>query len=235
MYRASGGVGHAPVADFSIQSGPRAGGGGPARMYDDRDMSSDQSQRAGSSFVTVGMTTDAGTSTPPPKATRADATVRHLAIALGILVIPLVALVALCQPRSSDSPTVDPSHVYDTARAEKAFRVREPQGLSGWRPTVAAYNPAAGGRFTIRVSYSTPDDHYLQLVQSNAAADSLIASIIDRGAPVGTEQIEGETWTRYTAREGKENAFVLIEPDVTVVVVGDASADTARTMIRSLQ
>lgn len=186
-------------------------------------------------YVTVGMTTDEGTSTPPPKATRADATVRNLAIALGILVIPLVALVALFQPKASDAPSVDPAHVYDTARSQNAFRVREPQGLSGWKPTVAAYNPAAGGRFTIRVSYSTPGGGYLQLVQSNAAADSLIAGIIDRTAPVGTEQIGGDTWTRYTAREGKENAFVLIDPDVTVVVVGDASLETARTMIRSLR
>jgi len=185
--------------------------------------------------VTVGINTDAGSSTPPPKATRADATVRNLAIALGILVIPLVTLVAFCQPKASDSPTVDPSRVYQTARDQQAFRVREPQGLSGWRPTAAAYNPAAGGRFTIRVSYSTPDDRYLQLVQSNAAADSLIAGIIDRSAPAGSEQIEGESWTRYTAREGRENAFVLIEPDVTVVVVGDASLDVTRTMIRSLQ
>ncbi|GAA3385818.1 DUF4245 domain-containing protein [Cryptosporangium minutisporangium] len=185
--------------------------------------------------VTVGMSSDAGSSVPPPKATRADATVRNLAIALGILVIPLVTLVALCQPKASDSPTVDPSRVYETAREQKAFRVREPQGLSDWRPTAAAYNPAAGGRFTIRVSYSTPDDRYVQLVQSNAAADTLITGIIDRGAPAGVEQIEGESWTRYTAREGKENALVLIEPDVTVVVVGDASLDTARTMIRSLQ
>ncbi|MFI5956412.1 DUF4245 domain-containing protein [Cryptosporangium sp. NPDC051539] len=186
-------------------------------------------------YVTVALSTDEGSSTPPPKATRRDATVRNLAIALGILVVPLVAIVALFQPKASDAPAVDPAHVYDTAKAQKAFRVREPQGLSGWKPTVAAYNPAVGGRFTIRVSYSTPDGGYLQLVQSNAAADSLIAGIIDRTAPVGTEQIEGDTWTRYTAREGKENAFVLLEPDVTVVVVGDASADTARTMIRSLQ
>ncbi|GAA0284237.1 DUF4245 domain-containing protein [Cryptosporangium japonicum] len=185
--------------------------------------------------VTVGMSTDAGASMPPSKPTRADATVRNLAIALGILVIPLVAIVALFQPKESDAPAVDPARVYDTARAEKAFRVREPQGVADWRPTTAVYNPAAGGRFTIRVSYSIPDDGYLQLVQSNAAADSLITSIIDRGAPVGVEQIEGESWTRYTAREGKENAFVLIEPDVTVVVVGDASVDTARTMIKSLQ
>jgi hypothetical protein len=184
--------------------------------------------------MTVRVSTDAGSSTPPPKATRADATVRNLAIALGILVIPLVAIVALFQPKASDAPTVDPAHVYDTARAEKAFRVREPQGL-GWQATVAKFNPSAGDRFTIRVSYSTPDEHYLQLVQSNAAADELITGIIDRGAPAGVEQIEGESWTRYTAREGKENAFVLIEPDVTVVVVGDASLDTARTMIHALQ
>ncbi|WP_170323472.1 DUF4245 domain-containing protein [Cryptosporangium phraense] len=186
-------------------------------------------------YVTVALSTDEGSSTPPPKATRRDATVRNLAIALGILVIPLVAIVALFQPSESAAPTVDPTHVYDTARAEKAFRVREPQGLTGWKPTVASFNPSAAGRFTIRVSYSTPDGGYLQLVQSNAAADSLIAGIIDRTAPVGTEQIEGDTWTRYTAREGRENAFVLIEPDVTVVVVGDASLDTARKMIHSLQ
>jgi hypothetical protein len=232
--------------------------GGSRRVYDDRDMTSEGPAPAGRerqivdivdsprrpkekkekpepSHVTVGMSTDAGSSVPPVKATRADATVRNLAIALGILVIPLVAFVVLFQPKESDAPAVDPARVYDTARAEKAFRVREPQGVEGWKPTVAVYNPAAGGRFTLRVSYSIPDQGYLQLVQSNAAADSLIAGIIDRSAPVGVEQIEGESWTRYTAREGKETAFVLIEPDVTVVVVGDASVDTARTMIKSLQ
>ena len=224
-------------------------------MYDDRGMTSPRpssdpadrplvdivdsprrpKKRREPEYVTVGLSTDGGSSVPPPKATRSDATVRNLAIALGILVVPLVAFVALFQPKASDAPTVDPARVYDTARAEKAFRVREPQGLSGWRPTVAAYNPADGGRFTIRVSYSTPDDRYLQLVQSNAPADTLVTGIIDRGTPQGVEQIEGESWTRYTAREGRENVFVLLEPDVTVIVVGDASIDTARTMIKSLQ
>lgn len=218
-------------------------------MYDDRDMTSEGPASAGEerqivdivdsaperSHVTVGMSTDAGSSVPPAKPTRADATVRNLAIALGVLVVPLVALVVLFQPKESDAPTVDPARVYDTARAENAFRVREPLGVDDWRPTAAVYSPAVGGRFTIRVSYSIPDRGYLQLVQSNAAADSLIAGIIDRAEPVGVEQIEGESWTRYTAREGKETAFVLIQPDVTVVVVGDASADMARTMIKSLQ
>ena len=229
--------------------------GGSRRVYDDRGMTSEGPAPAGRerqivdivdsprqpkarrepTHVTVGMSTDAGSSVPPAKATRADATVRNLAIALGILVIPLVALVALFQPKESDAPAVDPARVYDTARAEKAFRVREPQGVDDWKPTAAVYSPSAGDRFTIRVSYSIPDNGYLQLVQSNAAADSLITGIIDRGAPAGVEQIEGESWTRYTAREGRESVFVLIEPDVTVVVVGDASADTARTMIKSLQ
>lgn len=218
-------------------------------MYDDRGMSSgessvqpDLSSVTGQptdgtppepTYVQIGVGTDDGMSTPLP--THGRGTARSLATALGVLVVPLVALVAFCQPKAAQTPTVDPSNVYAAATEQRAFRVREPHGLTGWKPTVATFNPAVGGRFTARVSYSTPDGHYLQLVQSNAAADSLIASVIDRGEPLGVEQIAGDNWSRYTARDGQETAFVLIEPKVTVMVVGDASVETARSMIRSLR
>ena len=184
--------------------------------------------------VVVGMSTDGGMSVPIGRRS-GRGTGRDLAISLGVLVIPLLALVWFFQPRATDSTQpVDAAGVYQTAIDKKAFHVREPQGLSGWKPTVAVYTPATGDRFTVRVSYSVPGGGYLQLVQSNAPADSLVASIIDRGEPLGIEQIAGGSWTHYTARDGAENAFVLLEKDVTVVVVGDAPVAKARTMIHSL-
>jgi hypothetical protein len=188
------------------------------------------------SGVTVGMSTDGGVSLPVPR--RAGrGTGRDLAISLSVLIIPLLVLVWFFQPRPSDTAEpVDAAGVYQTAKDQKAFHVREPHGLSGWKPTVAVYSPATAGRFTIRVSYSvSKTSDYLQLVESNAPADSLIASIIDHSEPLGTEQINGESWTHYTARAGAENAYILLASDVTVVVVGDAPIDTAKTMIRSLR
>jgi hypothetical protein len=184
--------------------------------------------------VVIGMSTDGGVSVPVGRRS-GRGTGRDLAISLGVLVIPLLVLVWFFQPHSTDSAQpVDAAGVYQTAIDQKAFHVREPQGLTGWKPTVAVYSPATGGRFTVRVSYSVPGGGYLQLVQSNAPADSLIASIIDGGEPLGVEQLAGETWTSYSARSGAENAFVLLEKDVTVVVVGDAPVAKARTMIHSL-
>ena len=185
--------------------------------------------------VVVGMSTDGGMSVPIGRRS-GRGTGLDLAISLGVLVIPLLLLVWFFQPRSTDSTQpVDAAGVYQTAIDKKAFHVRQPQGLGDWKPTVAVYSPATGDRFTVRVSYAVPGGGYLQLVQSNAPADSLIASIIDRGESLGAEQIAGGSWTHYTARDGAENAFVLLEKDMTVVVVGDAPAAKARTMIRSLR
>jgi hypothetical protein len=221
--------------DGAMSSGeaPQSPSGSAQKMV---DIVESRPQRAEPKEIVVGMSPDGGVSVPVPRRSGQGGTFKNLAISMGVLVVPLIFLVWLFTPHvTNKTEPVDAAKVYQAAVDEKAFHVREPQGHSEWKPTVAVFNPATGGRFTVRVSYTTSKDHYLQLVQSNAPADSLIASIIDAGTPLGVEQVNGETWTRYSARNGAENAFVLLENDVTVVVVGDASVATARTMISSLR
>ncbi len=80
-----------------------------------------------------------------------------MAISLGVLIVPLLILMAFCRPQETDVPTVDPSGTYRAAAAEAKFPVRRPAGLpSGWRSTNAAIEREAGGALTLRVSYITP-------------------------------------------------------------------------------
>jgi hypothetical protein len=203
---------------------------------DDRQMSTTEPSKAESEDVkgapVVGVTPDAGIGVAPRR--RRRGTAKDLAISMSVLIIPIVAFVALCQPRATDAPTVDASRVYATARAQNAFPVVEPSGLSGWRTTVANIQNQGAGRYTLRVSYETPDGRYLQLLQSNDAAETVVAAVVDDGQPQGTEQLSGGSWFRYSAREGRELAFVRLEQRVTVVVVGDASAARAKELIAAL-
>ena len=67
----------------------------------------------------------------------------------------------------------------------------------------------------------------MQLVQSNVPADRLLpAELTGRASRRGRPSWPGATWQRYTAR-GNEQALVLLEPNRTVIVVGDARDDGA--------
>jgi hypothetical protein len=211
----------------------------PPVIGDDGGMSTTEPDGAqvGSGSPQVGtggpqVSTDQGIGVPPRG--RSRGTARDLAISMSVLIIPIVAFVAFCQPRSSDAPEVDASRVYATATAQRAFPVVEPTGLSGWKATVANFNSEGADRYTLRVSYLLPGGRYLQLLQSNAAAETVVADVVDDGQPLGTEQLSGASWFRYSARGGHEVAFVRLEQQVTVVVVGDASAAKARELIAAL-
>ncbi|WP_408631808.1 DUF4245 domain-containing protein [Micromonospora palythoicola] len=169
---------------------------------------------------------------PPAAAAKSERSPRDMAISLLVLLIPIALLLAFYRGfLGGDQPnTVDPAPAFEQARSAGAFPVSEPTELGdGWRTVRAAYRTAEDGA-TLRVGYVTPEGRGLQLVQSNVPPDRLLpAELTDEGRPQGQADLGSGTWQRYTAR-GNEQALVLLQPQRTVIVVGDARDNELRTL-----
>lgn len=155
-----------------------------------------------------------------------------MAISLLVLLIPIVLLLAFYRGfLGGDQPTtVDPTPAFEQARAAGAFPVSEPAALGdGWRTVRASYRTAEGGA-VLRVGYVTPEGRGLQLVQSDVPPERLLPiELTEEGRPQGQTDLGSSTWQRYTAR-GNEQALVLLQPERTVIVVGDARDNELRAL-----
>jgi hypothetical protein len=153
-----------------------------------------------------------------------------------VLIVPLLLLMAFCRPSEREIPTADAARTYQAARSEAAFPVLVPDELpAGWRATNAALNRLGGGRLTVRVSYLTPSEDFVQLVQSDADSEDVILAELGAGKIEGSADVGGVAWQRYGGRRPGETALVLLRPEVTVVAAGDASLDELRTLAASLR
>ena len=158
-------------------------------------------------------------------------------ISLAVLLVPLIALVAFCQPDKSSQVQrpIDPSRTYQAAARLSGFEVREPAGLgSAWRATHASFRTDRDKAPVLRVSYLTPEGDYVQLVQSGAAAPTVIPEELGEGKMRGQTELAGVTWQQYAGRRAGDTAFVLIEPKLTTIVVGEASVERLRTFASAL-
>jgi hypothetical protein len=174
--------------------------------------------------------------TPPSRPIRRPNLVRDIALSLGVLLVPLLLLMAFCRPTERELPTVDPSRTYQAAKAEAKFPVLVPSGLPvGWRATNAALNRLDGGALTVRVSYLTPGDRFVQLVQSDADSEDLIVDELGAGKIQGTNEIRGEQWQRYSGRRDGETALVRLGPESTVLATGDATVNELTALASALR
>ncbi|MFC0028918.1 DUF4245 domain-containing protein [Micromonospora chaiyaphumensis] len=176
---------------------------------------------------------------PPPRKekARSERSPKDMALSLLVLLVPIALLLAFYRGfLGGDEPvTVDPAPAVEQARAANAFPVAEPQGLgSDWRTVSARYQTDAGVG-TLRIGYVTPEGRGAQLVESNAPAEKLLPAELSGGQPQGPADLPGGTsWQRYTAR-GNEQALVLLEPNRTVIVVGDAGEAELRELATALR
>ena len=100
--------------------------------------------------------------------------------------------------------------------------VREPVDLSTEWHTLTARSQAEAEGVTLRIGYQSPEGEGVQVVQSNAPADQLLRTELTGNAqPRGQVVLADETWQLYSARRN-EQAYVLLTPELTVVVVGSA-------------
>ncbi|PZF92400.1 DUF4245 domain-containing protein [Micromonospora deserti] len=174
----------------------------------------------------------------PPAAVeagRSDRSPKDMALSLLVLLIPIALLLAFYRGfLGGDQPTtVDPAPAIEQARAANAFPVSAPGLGDGWRTVSASYQVAERGS-SLRLGYLTPEGRGAQLVQSSVPPERLLPTeLTDQGQPQGQTDLGGRTWQRYTAR-GNEQALVLLEPNRTVIVVGDARDNELRHLATSL-
>ncbi|NBE81395.1 DUF4245 domain-containing protein [Micromonospora rubida] len=163
---------------------------------------------------------------------RSDRSPKDMAISLLVLLVPIVLLLAFYRGfLGGDQPnTVDPAPALEQARAANAFPVSQPTGLGDdWKTVNASYRSVEGGS-SLRIGYLTPEGRGAQIVQSNVPPERLLpAELTAEGQPQGPTELGGRSWQRYTAR-GNEQALVLLEPDRTVIVVGDARENELRRL-----
>jgi hypothetical protein len=145
-------------------------------------------------------------------------------ISLGVILVPLLALMAFCRPSATeDAPRADPAAVFRAARAANAFGVLVPAGLpSGWRATNATLRDDGSGARTLRVTYVTPSKAFAQLMETSRPAEAVLGEET-KGQALGPEPIGGRTWQRYDGQREADHALVFLEPRATVLVTGDGS------------
>jgi uncharacterized protein DUF4245 len=160
-----------------------------------------------------------------PARVTSDRRPRDIALSLLVLLVPIAILIGINRfVQGGDEPTVvDPAAAVADAGQDGAFPVALPAGLSrDWRTVSASYDPG-DGQAVLRVGYLTPSGAGVQLVESDTPAETLIPRELTKDArPRGPAEIGGRQWQRYSARPG-ELAFVLLERERTVLVVGAAS------------
>ncbi|MDT0532235.1 DUF4245 domain-containing protein [Micromonospora sp. DSM 115977] len=176
---------------------------------------------------------------PPPAVDtrKSERSPKDMAISLLVLLIPIALLLAFYRGfLGGDQPTtVDPAPALESARAANAFPVSEPAGLGdGWRTVSANFQTVEGGS-SLRLGYLTPEGRAAQLVQSSVPPERLLpAELTAEGQPQGQTDLGGRSWQRYTAR-GNEQALVLLEPNRTVIVVGDARDNELRHLASAIR
>ncbi|WKU04185.1 DUF4245 domain-containing protein [Micromonospora sp. HUAS LYJ1] len=172
-----------------------------------------------------------------PERPRSERSPRDMALSLLVLLVPIALLLAFYRGfLGGEQPTtVDAAPAYEQARAANVFPVAEPTGLGdGWRTVSASFRTVDGGA-TLRVGYLTPEGRGAQLVQSTVPPERLIpAELTAEGQPQGPADLGGANWQRYTGR-GNEQALVLLEPNRTVIVVGDARDNELRELAGALR
>jgi hypothetical protein len=142
---------------------------------------------------------------------------RDMALSLGLLLIPILLIVAIGRFFYGDTTTatVDPSVAL--SGAARASMSPLPQGTvpDGWKLVNAAYRDGV-----LRLGYLTEHDQGIQLVQGSGNPDELIRTELTRtGHETGQVEVAGASWQRWTGRAG-ESALVRRDGAVTVIVVG---------------
>jgi len=121
----------------------------------------------------------------------------------------------------NSAPTVDAAAELRAAARAVDFELREPALPSGWRANSSG-SGQAGAPVTVRIGLLTPAGTFLQVSQSDAAADELVAAETgERAAATGTTDAGGATWTTYPGRRG-EAVWVAALGGTTTLLTGTA-------------
>jgi hypothetical protein len=172
---------------------------------------------------------------PLEKPPRSALTVRHMVAALGVLLLVVLGLgfVSSGAAFTPAGPVSDPSavRVVDAPAQLRAltapFPVRVPATPQGWRSNSVGTDVVAG-RKAVRAGYLTPSAGYLQLQQSDASEEAMLAALGERAAQ-GAQDVGGARWVVYGARPS-EPVWIADVKGVRLVLTGSATDDEFRTL-----
>lgn len=182
---------------------------------------------------------------PPAKPPRSALRMRDMVMALGALLIVVLATGGLSRSCSfaPGGPTVDRSGlpVVDAAGELRAlapgvpFPLRVPALPADWRANSTGVDQVAGGSRLVRAGWVTPAGAFVQLDQSDASEETLVTSVRrgdDPPAGQGTVDVGGRQWVVYGARPA-EPIWITEVPGpkpVRLVITGSGTDQEFRTM-----
>jgi hypothetical protein len=161
-------------------------------------------------------------------------------LVLSMTVIGAVsALIYVFIPHDSKADPTKPvtfSVELGQARRDAPYKVAGPEGLPAtWRPTSVTYNAADPANVTWHIGFVDPQDEYVAVEQSNAAAGPYIKDVTFGAHRDGNRTVTagGLVWDRYAGP--KYNALVRKEQGVTTVVLGTGKDAELTTMAAALK
>lgn len=193
-------------------------------------------------------------SDPPPmaKPPRGALRVKDMVAAIGVMLLVVLVIGGLSRGFgfAPGGPTVDPTGipVVDAPAqlrglaSSVSFPLRVPATPAGWRSNSVAEDRVVGtDRTDVRVGYLTGASQYLQLVQTDATEDALLAAQPGARALTaqGPETVAGQQWVVYGA-EPAEPIWIadLATPgggSVRVLISGSGAAQDYRTLAGAVQ
>jgi hypothetical protein len=153
----------------------------------------------------------------------------------------LVAAIYLITPRSHQEvlPTVDYQSQLWAMRSDAPYTVYAPENLPPtWRPTSSRLHGLGEGKGPVawHLGFVTPSDEYAALEQSNEKASEYVPRMTNNKKPIGTQQVDGVTWTKYHRKDKKANSLARTLPNgVSLVVTGTASYEELAVLAASLK
>lgn len=179
---------------------------------------------------------------PPAKPGRGSLTLKDMLAALGVLLAIVLVIGGLSRGFgfAPTGPTVDPTGipVVDAPAelrglaASVPFALRIPAAPAGWRSNSVAGEPVSGtDREQVRVGYLTAGSHYVQLLQSDATEEALLATQAGTRQLVaqGTQDVAGQRWVVYGTRPG-EPVWIADLGAVRLVISGTGTDDEYRAL-----
>ncbi|SDZ17268.1 Protein of unknown function [Asanoa ishikariensis] len=183
------------------------------------------------------MEQEASTKEIVASAQRSERRPRDMVISMLVLLVPILLAFGVYRVffDGNDPIAVDPAMALDDARHANAFPVLVPTGLSGeWTTVTARWQQIDGGK-ALRLGLVSPDGKGVQVVQTDAEPTKVIpAELTAKARPEGTVEIAGASWQTYSTRPG-ERALVKLDPDSTVILMGEAGDADLRTLAGSLK
>lgn len=169
----------------------------------------------------TGPTTDAPAASAPPetaKQKRGRETAGDMIRSLGLVMLVVVAVWFLAKPPASDERRG--VRVIDPAPQTQSWTTAVPGAPvvgelpEGWRPTVAAYDPAPD---RLRVGHVTPEGRYAEFAASTQTRDDFLPEITGAQGSSDTVEVDGEQWELHVEDE-VSRSLVRTFDGVTVVV-----------------